>query len=206
MDSMNKQNRQMSLNEFIDKYDKEGTVILLEGKRKVLPDDAEKLRNLGRILAEKSKYMTFRSGNASGSDEYFSAGVASMNKDRLEVIVPYKGHRVKTNCSGKTIALDEIDLTKEKSVVKHSMANKKSKGLIDRYISGYSDTNAMKGAYLIRDTVKAVGTTKIKPTTLGIFYDDLKNPMDGGTGHTMKVCLDNGIPIIDQSTWFSWLD
>ncbi|MBW1660271.1 MAG: hypothetical protein JRJ48_07220, partial [Deltaproteobacteria bacterium] len=58
----------MTLDQFIDRYDKEGAVVLLEGKRKVPEDDKEKLIALGRLLASRTKKMIFRSGNAQGAD------------------------------------------------------------------------------------------------------------------------------------------
>ncbi|HEY5500271.1 MAG TPA: hypothetical protein VIK20_07815 [Bacteroidales bacterium] len=76
---------------------------------------------------------------------------------------------------------------------------------VDHYVLGHRDHITLKAAYIIRDTIKVLGTDKIKPATFGIFYDDLKNPIQGGTGHTMQVCRLNGIPIIDQSIWFEWL-
>lgn len=63
-------------------YYKPDAVVLLEGKRKVLPEDAEKLYQLGKMLAEKTKYMRFRSGNAGGSDEHFCNGVADVDNSR----------------------------------------------------------------------------------------------------------------------------
>ena len=38
-----------------------------------------------------------------------------------------------------------------------------------------------------------------------IFYEDLENPMQGGTGHTQRVCLENNIPFFNQTTFFKWL-
>jgi len=64
----------------------------------------------------------------------------------------------------------------------------------------------MKAAYIIRDTIKVIGAGNIKPATFGIFYDDLKNPLSGGTGHTMSVCKVNNIPLVDQKDWFEWLN
>jgi hypothetical protein len=56
------------LAEFINRFDQEGAVNLLEGKRKVLPADQDKLFLLGKLLAEKTTRMIFRSGNAAGAD------------------------------------------------------------------------------------------------------------------------------------------
>jgi len=63
----------------------------------------------------------------------------------------------------------------------------------------------MKAAYIIRDTAKVLGAGVAKPTSLGIFYDDLDQPKTGGTGHTMIVCEGSNVPVIDQRVWFQWL-
>lgn len=195
----------MTLDKFIEQYDKENAIVLLEGKRKVLKDDTKLLVQLGKTLATRTKQMKFRSGNAAGSDYYFSLGVSSVDKSRLEVITPYSGHRQEANQAYHTISLDEINVVAESEVVYQSKRNKKTKKLVDQYVSGARDRYSIKAAYIIRDTIKAIGTDKIKPTTFGIFYDDLENPNVGGTGHTMNICELNGIPIIDQKIWFEWL-
>ncbi len=63
----------------------------------------------------------------------------------------------------------------------------------------------MNAAYILGDTIKAIGSKEIAPATFGIFYDDLDDPKTGGTGHTMKICEQNGIEVIDQRIWFKWL-
>lgn len=195
----------MTLTEFITQFDKDDAVVLLEGKRKVLEGDKQKLVLLGALLASKTSKMLFRSGNADGSDQLFSEGVAQIDHSRLQVITPYTAHRQKTNLAYDTISLDEIDMVAEPEVVYQSKSNKKTENLVDQYVSGDRDRYSIKAAYIIRDTIKAIGTNDIKPATFGIFYDDLKNPMSGGTGHTMTVCRQNNIPIINQEVWLKWL-
>lgn len=195
----------MTLAEFIKNHDHENAIVLLEGKRDVLAEDTDLLFQLGKTLAEKTKRMKFRSGNADGSDFYFSSGIASVDYKRLQVITPYSGHRKKTNQAYETISLDEVTLTGEQEVILQSKGNKKTEKLVDQYVSGARDRYSIKAAYIIRDTIKALGTNDIKPATFGIFYDGLDNPKSGGTGHTMKVCEQHNIPIIDQTTWFNWL-
>lgn len=195
----------MTLAEFIEQFDKEGSVVLLEGKRKVLAEDAEKLTALGKILTSRTKKMIFRSGNADGADYYFSLGVSETDYLRLQVITPYYGHRERYNDAYETISMEDVDLAAEPEVVYQSKSNKKTEKLIDHYVSGYIDRFTIKAAYIIRDTVKAIGTQKVKPASFGIFYDDLKNARTGGTGHTMNICKQNNIPFIDQKTWFAWL-
>lgn len=195
----------MTLEEFIKRFDHEGSIVLLEGKRNVLEADKKKLTALGELLATHTSKLTFRSGNAGGSDQLFSDGVIAVDSKRLQVITPYTGHRKKTNQAYETISLEDIDLKAESALIDQSKKNKNIKKLIDPYVSGSKNRNTIKAAYIIRDTMKAIGTKEIKPTTLGIFYDDLEKPRTGGTGHTMNVCEQNGIPVINQGVWFGWL-
>lgn len=196
----------MNLNDFIKQFDREDAIILLEVKRTVLEEDKERLIAFGKLLATKTSKMNFRSGNADGSDYYFSMGVSSVDKSRLQVITPYNGHRKKTNQAYDTISLDEINIVGEPEVIYQSKKNKKTENLIDQYVSGARDRYSIKAAYIIRDTIKAIGTNEIKPASFGIFYDDLNEPKIGGTGHTMQVCEENNIPIINQLIWMKWLE
>ncbi len=193
----------MTWKEFVDRFDTDDAVVLLEGKRKVAEGDKEKLSALGFLLASKTSRMRFRSGNAEGADQLFSEGVSAVDKKRLQVITPYSGHRSKQ--AYEAISLDELNLASEPEVLYQSKNNKKFEKLIDQYVNGDKNQYSIKAAYILRDTIKAIGTKDIKPATFGIFYDDLEHPRSGGTGHTMNVCQQNNIPTIDQNTWFIWL-
>lgn len=193
------------LQEFLDLYDSAETYILLEGKRNVLPEDQEKLVALGKLLASKSEHIIFRSGNASGADELFSKGVAEVEPSRLEVVTPYSGHRAKYNVAGEVHSLDDINVAEEPELIYHSKRHKSTSKLVDSYAAGKRDRFSMKAAYIIRDTVKVLGSSKIPKIKAGIFYDDLNEPMKGGTGHTMRVCVENDIPVITQEIWMNWL-
>ncbi|MDX9697571.1 MAG: hypothetical protein RBT49_17395 [Bacteroidales bacterium] len=195
----------MNLESFIKNFDSKSTIVLLEGKREVLENDKEKLFNLGRLLANETNEIIFRSGNSSGSDYFFSEGVCSVNKSRLELVVPYNKHRSKQSFNCKIHSLDDILVSSENEVIINSKKNKKMVKLIDAYISGKRDMYSIKAAYIIRDTIKVIGCKNINPSSFAIFYDDLKNPMQGGTGHTMNICKINNIPLIDQGIWFNWL-
>jgi hypothetical protein len=181
-------------------------IILLEGKRNVKPEDQAKLIAIGKLLATHLPNATFRSGNADGSDYYFSQGVAQVNPKKLEVITPYQNHRNKYNVAGTTHALDTINLVNEPEIVYHSKSHNPTKSLVDKYIAGNKDKYAIKAAYILRDTVKVLGTNAgIHPITVGLFYENLEHPMQGGTGHTQRVCLDNNIPFFNQTIFFAWL-
>ncbi len=120
------------------------------------------------------------------------------------MITPYASHRKKTNADYTSIQLDNVNLKEEPEVVYQSKFNKKTAGLIDKYVAGARDRFSIIAAFIIRDTVKSIGTANT-PATFGIFYDDVTNPKQGGTGHTMDVCQKNGIPAIEKSIWFEWL-
>jgi hypothetical protein len=196
----------MTLNEFVAQYDRPGSVVLLEGKRDVEAKDAPFLTELGRILASKTQHMTFRSGNAPGSDELFSMGVTEVDAKRLQVVTPYGGHRNKANHAHQTYSLDEIDLANEPDIVYQSKTGGRNDKLIDRFAGGNRDRTSIKAAYLVRDTVKVIGSRAIAPASFGIFYDNLDDPHQGGTGHTMTVCSNNLVPYVDQSVWITWLE
>ncbi len=40
---------------------------------------------------------------------------------------------------------------------------------------------------------------------VGIFFVNEENPFKGGTGHTMRVCLEHGVPVVTQFSWAKWL-
>jgi hypothetical protein len=195
----------VNLSEFISKFDQEDSIVLLEGKRNVLEEDQEKLIALGKLLALRTSKIIFRSGNASGADHYFCKGVTMVDPKRLQVVVPYSDHRKKSNIAYDTISLDDIDLISEPEVIYQSKGNKKTKKLVDEFVAGNKNRFSIKAAYIIRDTIKAIGAEGVRPASFGIFYDDLDNPREGGTGHTMNICELNRIPIIDQKVWKNWL-
>ncbi len=66
---------------------------------------------------------------------------------------------------------------------------------------------AAKGKYLLRDTLKVVGSPDLQlhPATAAVFYVNENDPFSGGTGHTIRVCLEHGVPVIMQGAWRNWL-
>lgn len=196
-----------SFNIFLEVFDKPGSIVLLEGKRNVLPEDENKLRALGNLLARESKHMRFRSGNASGSDELFSLGVAEVDPSRLEVIKPYASHRKSAHQGSKSYSMDEVNLTEEPEVVYQSRQHPQMAGLVDKYVAQIRNRLTIKAAYILRDTVKVSGTRSgISPASVALFYDDHTNPMQGGTGHTISVCKNLLVPYCNQQVWMQWIE
>lgn len=195
----------MNLQAFVTQYNYPGSVILLEGKRAVRPEDAPLLEAVALLLARRMPDAVFRSGNAPGADALFAGGVSAVDGSRMQVIVPYSGHRSSGSRGYQVYSLDDIDVAEEPEVVYYTRQHRGAERSLDRYISGTRDVGAIKASYIIRDTVKVVGARGIDAATFGIFYDDLSNPGTGGTGHTMRVCREHGVPLLDQRAWMEWL-
>jgi hypothetical protein len=195
----------MELEQFIELYNTKDTIILLEGKRDVLDEDCEKLEKLGNLLASRMPFANFRSGNAPGSDDLFKEGVAAVDPTRFHVIIPDSGHGKRRREGITSYSLDDMQITNEDRVIYESRKYKKTEKLVDRYLSGVRDKTTHYITPIIRDAVKVIGHGAIPPATVALFYDDLSNPEDGGTGFTIKTCRDNGVPFYDQRVWFDWI-
>lgn len=184
-------------------------VVLLEGKRKVIEEDRDKLIRLGRKLTQDLPDCIFRSGNADGADTLFAEGVAKVNPANIQHIVPYKSHKPKNIKLGSMIiSVEDIRLTRDSELVSIAKsAGSSNKGLIDFFFTDKKTALRQKALYLIRDVLKVLGDEKagIKRADFGIYYDDLEKPMSGGTGFTMKVCEHCKVPFINQEVFFKWL-
>lgn len=195
----------MTLSDFISQYDFSGSIVLLEGKRIVRPEDIDKLTALAELLASKTEHIKFRSGNAPGADEFFSEGVGAVDISRLQIIKPYRTHRTAGEQTKDVVSLDEVNLAGEEGLIKASAVNERTERIVNQYVKGTRSFISIKAAYLIRDTMKVVGAEGLPAANFAIFYDSLHKPMSGGTGHTMQVCIANQVPYIDQKTWMKWL-
>lgn len=188
----------------MDAYER--PVILLEGRRAIPPDEAEKAARLGRLLAERFPRARFRSGNAEGSDTAFSEGVALLDASRLEVVTPYAGHRHKARVGGACYTSPaEVDRLREPELLMETVkATPANRRLIEQY--GKSGKGAAKASYLVRDTLKVLGIEgRLARPVAALFWVDLKDPEAGGTGHTIRVCRRQGVPVLFQDTWSAWL-
>ncbi|NTU52299.1 MAG: hypothetical protein HGA97_01075 [Chlorobiaceae bacterium] len=184
----------------------EQPVILLEGRRAMPVDDYESARLVAELLASRFPNARFRSGNATGSDEAFSKGIVAVDPARLQVIAPYKTHRLKARFSGAAyeypdaLSADQI----RKMIDKTISASPKSASLMK--LLGQKGSLAAKADYLLRDTMKVIGFSPAFPkATAALFFVDPADPMAGGTGHTIRVCQHAGVPIAFQNRWKQWI-
>ncbi|NTX00101.1 MAG: hypothetical protein HGB35_09305 [Geobacteraceae bacterium] len=180
-------------------------VILHEGRRSIPVDAYEQASAVARFLAATFPKVRFRSGNATGSDEAFSKGVAAVDPARLQVVAPYRSHRNNARFDGASYQYpDVLSLgQKEHIVAKTIFASPKYSalmGLLDK-----TGSLAAKADYLIRDTMKVVGFSEEFPkVTAALFYVDPCYPMSGGTGHTIRVCQKEGVLMVFQHEWAKW--
>lgn len=187
----------------------ERPVILLEGTRALPTQDADRVILMGRFLAERYPQVVFRSGNAPGTDEAFSLGVAAVDPKRLEVVAPYARHRITWTPPGANrFSLEGLPVAAESRMVDETAeASPDLKRLGTLYQEQGRRTPAgSKGAYILRDTLKVLGSPEmgLDPATAGLFYVNPDTPLSGGTGHTIRVCLLHRVPAVYQERWMRW--
>ena len=180
-------------------------VILIEGTRAIPPEDCVLARGFAVRLARAFPAARFRSGNAPGADEAFSAGIAEVDNSRLQVVLPYPGHRAAVRypaaryASPRQLEPDGLeDMLRRTGRVSSETA---------RLLLRRDKTPALKAKtqYLLRDTMKVVGfSDEFARPSAAIFYANPADPLSGGTGHTIRVCLQEGVPYVLQDRWKQW--
>jgi len=182
-------------------------VVLLEGRRAIPASDYMNATRLARSLALRFPRLRFRSGNAEGSDQAFSEGVAQVDASRLQVVAPYASHRKSVRYTDAIYdSPNSLSRVQEDELAyKTIKATPKNRGLIDKRAT--KGPLAAKAAYLIRDTMKVTGHSEdfTKPIC-ALFYVDIDDPMAGGTGHTIRVCKQEGVLVAFQDSWIGWIE
>jgi hypothetical protein len=181
-------------------------VILLEGRRGISEAEALAARDFGEFLARRFPALRFRSGNAEGADQAFSDGVAKVDARRLQIVAPYASHR-KKNRNPAVVYSSPDDLSPEQVeefIKKTAAASPKIGRLLNRWKDG--GALAVKATYLLRDSMKVIGHSEEFPKPIcGIFFTDPSDPMAGGTGHTIRVCQQESVPVLFQTDWLKWM-
>ena len=181
-------------------------VVLLEGTRELPEADVHVLIQFGRFAARTFPHAVFRTGNAKGSDEAFAAGVRQVDPSRLQYVLPYGGHRRgRSEPASYSIALAELpQVAEERAAYVTAQTSPQYRTMMEK--RDRVPALKSKAGYLIRDTLKVTGAEEggLAPATVGIFYVNPIDPMKGGTGHTVRVCLGLGVPVAYQSEWMTW--
>lgn len=180
--------------------------MLLEGIRALPENDAPLLAALARKLALLLPLATFRSGYARGSDTAFARGVLSVDPRRMEYVIPRGSmgaerlHRHSAVHILDRLPEDDIRRLADETVA----ATPRYSGLVRAYLGrGPASRLGASASNLLRDTLKVTGAPAagIPAAAAGIFYANPADPMKGGTGHTMRVCLNAGLPVFTQQAW-----
>jgi hypothetical protein len=188
----------------------ERPVILIEGTRKLPASDVELLRRTAARLARCLPSAVFRTGNAEGSDTAFAAGVSDVDAARLEYVLPTQGMgRRRRHGEAGAVSLEALPRAAEEAVARATCdASPAAERLIDAHLGRVHNRRlAAKGRYLLRDTLKVAGCPEagVPPATVGVFYVNESDPLGGGTGHTIRVCAREGIPVVMQHVWRRWV-
>jgi hypothetical protein len=196
---------QMNLSEFRDLAVGDSPVVLMEGRRAIPELDASASRGFAARLAREFVCLRFRSGNAEGSDEAFSAGVAEVDASRLQVIAPYASHRKKVRYADAIYSSPEFLSSVQEAAITEATVAATPRNANVVYKRTSSPKLGAKASYLIRDTMKVIGhSEEFGPPVCGLFYVDLSDPEAGGTGHTIRVCRQQGVPVAFQDSWMRW--
>jgi hypothetical protein len=196
----------MTFNEFRDlvAQNPDG-VVLLEGRRSIPEGDAGRAKELASHLARRFPRLRFRSGNATGADQAFSSGVVEVDASRLQIVAPYATHRQSARYPEAVYDSPEsLSQAQEETVAyRTASASPVNRALIEN--RNAQARLAAKASYLIRDTMKVLGHSVDFPKPIcALFYIDPEDPMDGGTGHTIRVCHQEGVPVVFQDSWADW--
>jgi hypothetical protein len=184
-------------------------VILLEGTRRVPDAQRHLLSRFARLLAEALPHAVFRSGNAEGSDDAFAQGVAMVAAQRLQLVLPTPGMgRGRRPVGAVCHALNELPRREKEPLTQAcTTASPENRRLFDLYLRGVSGTPAYsKALYLVRDGLKVLGSPALglAPASVAIFFVDESNPTGGGTGHTIRLCRQLGVPVLTQCDWLAF--
>lgn len=183
-------------------------IILLEGARRLPATSRPQLTRLARKLAENLPGATFRSGNAEGSDEAFAQGVAEVAAQRLQLVLPTHGMgRARRPRLAACHSLEALPSEEREELARAcASASPENRRLFEIYRRGEKGSPAYsKSLYLVRDGLKVLGSSALglDPAHLAIFYIDESKPAGGGTGHTIRLCLQRGIPVLTQQDWLT---
>jgi hypothetical protein len=130
--------------------------------------------------------------------------VLADDTSRLTLFIPFDSH-AKPKQDLKILSLDQLDLLNEPQIITAARTNPKTAHHVDPYLNGKRDRFTMKISYIFRDVWMVLGSKSL-PVPIAdavLYYDDLTNPLDGGTGFTVKLAIRNQIMCRNQRHWMS---
>ncbi len=133
--------------------------------------------------------------------------MAGVDASRLEFVLPYATHRRgQRPAESRVTAIDDISAACANEVIDATVAaSPQYERVAVNYRRRTTHPRQRATAQLIlRDTLKVTGTATFRPPVAGIFFVNAADPERGGTGHTMRVCRSQGVPVINQFQWLEW--
>ena len=191
--------------------EREYPIVLTEGSRNLPVSDRSTLVTLVIKLAREFPHALFRTGNATGSDEAFAEGVNLVDPVRLQYVLPRSSMgRERRIHAAYSISIEDLPRIEEQSIVYETKrATPKNIPVIEAYERKMTGGRRYaQSLYLLRDTLKVLGSKELglAPADIGIFYLNSRKPTGGGTGHTIRVCKQNNVPVIEQREWMAWCE
>ena len=176
-------------------------VILLEGTRQLPVEERAPLEKLARTLFREFPQAIFRSGNAEGTDTVFAKAIADLDPARLQLVLPNSGMgRARRPAGAVCFSLEELPKDELETLAAIAAQISRDAGrLAGFHLSDPAvrkTAAGSKAAYLLRDTIKVVGSASLglSPASFGYFRVNPTDPHGGGTGYTIKVCALRGVP------------
>lgn len=180
-------------------------IVLLEGTRKLPEEEVPNLIAFAKKLAEDYPNLIFRTGNAGGSDEAFAKGIAMVDVSRLEYVLPNPNMgKKRLQKDARLLSLQELPQNELDFLMNKTLeATPNYKYLVECFRKGVKNRSAESAKLLIRDVLKIYGSAQNQylPADIAIFYVNNENPKGGGTGHTIRACEQNNIPVFRQTEW-----
>ncbi|MBW1683141.1 MAG: hypothetical protein JRJ83_17300 [Deltaproteobacteria bacterium] len=139
-------------------------VILLEGTRNLSDEDRLEVVWFTERLARMLPRAKFRTGNAIGTDEAFAGGVKNVDPCRLEFVVPYGTLRKsKVPPESAVFSLQDICGNVWAEICRQTKeASPRIAPPIDLFRKvGGKNRHTVKALYLLRDTLKVVGSKSL---------------------------------------------
>ncbi|MFZ4594228.1 MAG: hypothetical protein ACOYOF_08225, partial [Verrucomicrobiaceae bacterium] len=138
----------------------------------------------------------------------FAAGVALVPESKLDLVLPTAGMgRSRRPASAVCHVLDDLPLEERQHLARESLAvSPENHRIFDLYLRGQSGNPAYaKAQYLVRDALKVIGSParQLAPATLALFFVNPDSPAGGGTGHTIRLCTRQAVPMFTQQEWLS---
>lgn len=146
------------------------------------PGIAAKMTEVGSILA--SRGWGLRSGHAKGADMAFEEGFKKVPGARMQIFLPKPGFNGGYPDGKRYFLVTDLVLVgqaQEMARTMHPFGNKLADFALDA---------------MTRNAFQVLGPDLKSPSTVSILYTKGGGEI-GGTGHAMRLCAKNGIPVIN---------